>query len=229
MVDMTSTQRKHILAQFDTELEGLRAQLLSMGTVLERQVTEAISAFVRGETQRARRVIDGDQEVDDLERSIDEHCISLLALRQPEASDLRFIAATLKIVTDLERIGDLAVSTAEQVEAIVQQPELATIGELPRFAHVALDMLRSALQAFVEGDVVKAGCVMAGDGTVKGSMSSLLVELRNAMLRDSALITAGLATISVAKHLERMAAHATNIAEMVVYIARGEDIRHVNK
>lgn len=226
---MASSQRKHILAQFDAELEALKSQLLAMGSIVERQVTEAIAAFVGAEPPRARRVIEGDREVNDLEREIDERCISMLALRQPEASDLRFIAATLKIVTDLERIGDLAVSTAEQVEAIVAQPSLPTIGELPRFAHVALDMLRNALRAFVEGDVTKAGCVMAGDGTVNGSMVKLVVELQSAMRHDPELIPAGLATISVAKHVERMAAHATNIAEMVVYIARGEDVRHLTK
>jgi len=90
-------------------------------------------------------------------------------------------------------------------------------------------MLRSALQAFVEGDVTKAGCVMAGDGAVNGSMVKLVAELQSAMRRDPKQIPAGLATISVAKHVERMAAHATNIAEMVVYIARGEDIRHMTK
>ena len=226
---MTSTQRKHILEQFDAELEALKSRLLAMGGIVERQVTEAISAFVGAETERARRVIEGDREVNDLERGIDERCIGMLALRQPEASDLRFIAATLKIVTDLERIGDLAVSTAEQVEAIVDQPNLPTIGDLPRFAHVALDMLRRALQAFVEGDAVKAGRVLAGDGAVNGSMTKLVVELQHAMRRDPELIPAGLATISVAKHVERMAAHATNIAEMVMYIARGEDVRHVGK
>jgi len=226
---MTSSPRKHILAQFDAELEALKSQLLAMGSIVERQVTEAIAAFVGAEPQRARSVIEGDREVNDLERGIDERCISMLALRQPEASDLRFIAATLKIVTDLERIGDLAVSTAEQVEAIVAEPNLSTIGELPRFAHVALDMLRSALRAFVEGDVTKAGCVMAGDSTVNGSMVKLVVELQSAMRRNPQLISAGLATISVAKHVERMAAHATNIAEMVVYIARGEDIRHLTR
>ena len=223
---MTRMQRKHILAQFDVELEALKAQLLSMGSIVERQVSEAISAFVGAEAQRARNVIEGDRQVNDLERGIDERCIGMLALRQPEASDLRFIAATLKIVTDLERIGDLAVSTAEQVEAIVAQPNLPTIGELPRFAHVALDMLRSALQAFVEGDVVKAGCVMAGEGTVKRSMVKLVVELQSSMRGNPELISAGLATISVAKHVERMAAHATNIAEMVVYLVRGVDVRH---
>jgi phosphate transport system protein len=224
-----STQRKHISTQLDAELQGLKSRLLAMGSIVDRQVDAAISAFVGGKLEHARQVIARDREVDDLERAIDERCINLLALRQPEASDLRFVAATLKIVTDLERIGDLAVGTAEAVEVIVTQPKLPTLGELTRLAHVAMDMLRSALQAFVNEDLVTAGCVMAASATVDSATSKLLSDTRDAMHHDPALISAGLATTSVAKHVERMAAHATNIAEMVVYSARGVDVRHVDK
>jgi phosphate transport system protein len=226
MDDMTAPQRKHILAQFDAELEGLKSQLLQMGRRVDRQVTEAIEAFTTRDARRAKHVIEGDREVNQLERTIDERCISMLALRQPEASDLRFLAAVLKIVTDLERIGDLAVSTAEQLDALDADCPLLATEDLPRLVNLALDMLRCALRAFVDSDVPKAEGVLASDSTVDASMRHLVSELRDVMRREPALVSNGLATITVAKHVERMAAHATNIAEMVVYIARGEDIRH---
>jgi len=226
MDDMTAPHRKHILAQFDVELEGLKSQLLQMGRLVDRQVSDAFEAFTSRDRQRANGVINGDREVNQLERAIDERCISMFALRQPEASDLRFLAAVLKVVTDLERIGDLAVSTAQQVEALDLDCPLPGAEDLPRLVNLALDMLRGALSGFVDSDVPKAQGVLASDSTVEGSMQHLFSDLRDAMRRDAALVSNGLATISVAKHIERMAAHATNIAEMVVYIARGEDIRH---
>ena len=226
MDDMTAPHRKHILAQFDAELEALKSQLLQMGRLVERQVTEAIAAFTTRDAQRAQQVIEGDREVNQLERVIDERCISLLALRQPEASDLRFLAAVLRIVTDLERIGDLAVSTAEQVEGLDGNCPLLAVEDLPRMVNLALDMLRCAVRGFVDSDLPKAQRVLASDSTIETSMQHLVSDLRDAMRRDPALVSNGLATISVAKHVERVAAHATNIAEMVVYIARGEDIRH---
>ena len=223
---MTAPHRKHILAQFDAELEGLKSQLLQMGRLVERQVTEAIAAFTTRDAQRAKHVIEGDREVNQLERVIDERCISLLALRQPEASDLRFLAAVLKIVTDLERIGDLAVSTAEQAEGLDGGCPPLAVEDLPRMVNLALDMLRCAVRGFVDSDLPKAQRVLASDSTIETSMQHLVSDLRDAMRRDPALVSNGLATISVAKHVERMAAHATNIAEMVIYIERGEDIRH---
>ena len=223
---MTAPPRKHILSQFDAELEELKSQLLQMGRLVDGQVTEAIDAFTTRDAQRAQHVIEGDREVNQLERLIDERCISMLALRQPEASDLRFLAAVLKIVTDLERIGDLAVSTAEEVEDLDVGCALLAVEDLPRLVNLALDMLRRALRGFVDSDVSKAQGVLASDPTVEASMQHLVSDLRDAMRRDPALVSNGLATISVAKHVERMAAHATNIAEMVVYIAQGEDIRH---
>jgi phosphate transport system protein len=226
MDDMTAPHRKHILTQFDAELEGLKSQLLQMGRLVDRQVTEAIEAFTTRDAQRAKHVIEGDREVNQLERLIDERCISMLALRQPEASDLRFLAAVLKIVTDLERIGDLAVSTAEQVDDLDVGRPLLAVEDLPRLVNLSLDMLRCALRAFVDSDVPKAQGVLASDSTVEASMRHLVSELRDVMRREPASVSNGLATISVAKHAERMAAHATNIAEMVVYIDRGEDIRH---
>lgn len=220
-------QRRHINVQLDQELEQLRLQLLAMGRLLDQQVMAASDAFIERDPQRAEHVIAGDGSVNELERRIDERCISLLALWQPEASDLRFVAAVLKIVTDLERIGDLAVSTAEQLTGLDRNSPRLASDELSRLSSVALDMLRRALRAFVDADVPGAESVIARDASVKQAMQRLVVELREVMCRDAGLVPCGLATISVAKHVERIAAHATNIAEMVIYAARGEDVRHV--
>ncbi len=221
------TQRKHISKQLDQDLDQLKSRLLAMGDLVGQQVTEALSAFSSGDLMQVASVVQGDDAVNQLERVIDEQCISLLALWQPEASDLRFVAAVLKIVTDLERIGDLAVSIAEQGRSLEPNRPRRAVQDLTRLVEVALDILRRALQAFIDRDEARAQAVMTSDRAVKNAMNRLTDELRDAMHGDPALVSNGLATISAAKHVERIAAHATNIAEMVVYIARGEDVRHL--
>jgi phosphate transport system protein len=223
------TQRKHISKQLDQDLEELRQKLLAMGSLVDRQVSTAIAAFVNDDNQQAEQVARGDDAVNQLERGIDQKCINLLARWQPEASDLRFVAAVLKIVTDLERIGDLAVSTAEQAHQLDPAQRLRAVEDLSQIVEVALDMLRRGLRSFVERDEEGVQAVMASNRAVKTAMKRLTSELRDAMRAEPSLISHGLATISVAKHVERIAAHATNIAEMVVYIARGEDVRHTEQ
>lgn len=221
-----STRRRHISSQLDHELDGLRQQLLAMGSLVDRQAMAASEAFARRDRQHAGLVIAGDDAVNELERSIDERCISVLALWQPEASDLRFVAAALKIVTDLERIGDLAVSTAELVRGLPAGSTQRASEDLPRLVSVALDMLREALQSFVDADAERAARVIVREAEVEQGMERLVAELKAAMCRDVGLVPDGLVEISVAKHVERLAAHASNIAEMVIYVARGEDVRH---
>jgi len=223
----TVDQRKHISKQLDHDLEKLKQQLLTMGHLVDQQVTSASRAFAQGDVQLVASVVGGDDAVNQLERLIDELCIGLLALWQPEASDLRFVAAALKIVTDLERIGDLAVSIAEQARRLEPGQPLRAVDDLSRLVEVALDMLRRSLQAFVDRDAERAQSVMTSNRAVKSAMQRLADEVGEAVRSDPALIANGLATISVAKHVERIAAHATNISEMVVYIARGEDVRHL--
>lgn len=197
-----------------------------MGRLVELQVRSGITAFVRRDTKRADAVIEGDREVNQLERGIDEHCVRTLALHQPAGSDLRFVAATLKIVTDLERIGDLAVSTAQQVRSR-DDKSLDAIQRLSELAERALGTLRAALDCFLQGEAARARRVIADDSAMTQAVTQLVAELGAAIAREPALVPNGLAALMVAKHIERMAAHATNIAEMAIYLASAEDVRHV--
>jgi phosphate transport system protein len=217
---------RHINTEFDAELRSLKQQILAMGSLVEGQVTAALRALGERDPERARRVIEADRAVNQLELAIDERCIRMLALRQPAASDLRFIAAALKMVTDLERMGDLAVNMAELVDALLQEPALRAVQDLPGMATAAQEMLRAVLQAFVAGDPVGAESVISADASINVASARILEEVQDAMSRDPDTVSRGVATIFFAKHLERMADHTTNVAEMVIFLIRGRDIRH---
>ena len=217
---------KHINAEFDAELRSLKDQILAMGSLVDAQVSEAVEALKASDVERARVVIEADRAVNQMELAIDERCIRMLALRQPAASDLRFIAAALKMVTDLERIGDLAVNMAERVAAMVAESPLRAVQELPGMAGAARQMLQGVLQAFVAGDPVGAEAVIAADAAIDAWTVRLFDEVERVMDRAPNAVTRGLATIFFAKHIERMADHTTNIAEMVIYFIRGRDVRH---
>lgn len=222
------TLTRHINAEFDAELRSLKEQILAMGGLVDAQVTEALLALGEKDPERARRVVDADRAVNQMELAIDERCIRMLALRQPAASDLRFIAAALKMVTDLERIGDLAGNMAERVDALLEEPALRAVQDLPGMAAAAQKMLRSVLEAFVAGDPVGAEGVISADAVIDATSARILAEVQGAMSRDPGSVPRGLATIFFAKHIERMADHTTNVAEMVIYLVRGQDIRHGN-
>ncbi|MEO8180220.1 MAG: phosphate signaling complex protein PhoU [Deltaproteobacteria bacterium] len=220
------TLTKHINAEFDAELQSLKEQILAMGALVDAQVTEAVKALSEHDAERAQRVVEADRAVNQMELAIDERCIRMLALRQPAASDLRFIAAALKMVTDLERIGDLAVNMAELVPKLAEAPPLRGLQDLPGMAGVAQNMLRSVLDAFVAGDPVGAEAVIAADTEMDAWMARLFAEVQGVMSRDPTTVPSGLATISFARQIERLADHATNVAEMVIYLIRGRDVRH---
>jgi phosphate transport system protein len=223
---MTMTKPHHISAAFSAELHSLKDQILAMGRLVDTQVSEAVRALVERDPELAGRVIEADRAVNQFELAVDEQCIRILALHQPAASDLRFIAAALKIVTDLERIGDLAVNMAERVAILAAGPPLRAVAELPGMAASARRMLHDVLDAFVTGDTAKAEAVIAADPDMDTRAASLLAEVEGEMSREPAAVGRGLATIFFAKHLERVADHATNVAEMVVYFVRGQDVRH---
>jgi len=220
------TDRHHISVAFSAELHSLRSQILDMGRLVDTQVGEALRALEDRDPALAAQVIEADRAVNQMELAIDEQCIRILALRQPAASDLRFTAAALKMVTDLERIGDLAVNMSERVEVLAVQPPLGAAEELPALAAIARRMLKDALDAFVSGDSAKAEAVMATDPEVDARSAKLCADVEALMTRDSTAVRGGLATIFFAKHIERMADHVTNVAEMVVYLVRGRDVRH---
>jgi phosphate transport system protein len=220
------TDRHHINVAFGTELRSLKEQILTMGRLVDEHVGEAVRALLEHDRDLAGRVIEADRAVNQMELAIDEQCIRILALYQPAASDLRFIAAALKIVTDLERIGDLAVNMAERVQLLAGQVSLPAVRELPAVATDARKMLEDVLDAFVAGDTAKARSVMHADPAIDARTSHLIADVQTGMEQDPQAIARGVATIFFAKHLERMADHATNIAEMVVYLVQGQDVRH---
>ena len=220
------SEHTHIYKPFDAELRALKDQLLAMGGLVEAHIADAMKALVERDPSRAQKVMEGDRAVNAMELAIDEQCIRILALRQPAASDLRFIAASLKIVTDLERIGDLAVNMAQRAIALAGEPPLRAVVDLPRMATAAQKMLREALDAFVTHDAEKAESVITQDDLIDGWLVQVFDEIRAEMQRDPSVINRGIATIFFAKHIERVADHATNVAEMVVYLVRGQDVRH---
>jgi len=217
---------RHINSAFDVELLSLKEQIVSMGSLVDRHVGEAVAALVERNPERAGRVIEADRAVNRMELAIDEQCIRVLALQQPEASDLRFTAAALKMVTDLERIGDLAVNMAERVQALCEEPALRAIEELPPMAAAAQRMLREVIDAFVTGDLGTAERVIAADPAIDAWMQRIFEEVKAVMTRDSSAVARGLATILFAKHVERMGDHVTNVAEMIIFLVSGQDVRH---
>lgn len=221
-------KNQHIYKPFDAELRALKDQILAMGGLVEAHIAEATRALVERDAIRAQRVIEGDRAVNALEIAIDEQCVRMLALRQPAASDLRFVAAALKIVTDLERIGDLAVNMAERAANLAREPAMAPAVDLPEMAAAAQAMLRDVLDAFVARDAAKAETVLAADDRIDAWLVKIYDELVAEMQRDPSVIRRALLTMFFAKHLERLADHTTNVAEMIVYLVRGQDVRHVN-
>jgi len=220
------TQHRHIDTHYDTELSQLKERLVAMGKLVELQIQAAVTAFTQRNLLQVLAVERDDHAVNELERSIDERCISLLALRQPAASDLRLVAAVLKIVTDLERIGDLAVDAARRTRALDGAP-LQNLEDLLELHETALLTLRESLDAFLRADLAKARRIIVTDGKVDEHVSSIIAQLRKAMTDDNQLVANCVATLMTVMHLQRMAAHARNIAEMAVYTASGVDVRHV--
>jgi phosphate transport system protein len=219
--------RKHTDRAYEKELETLREQVLLMGAHVEEMTKHAMTAFETRNIELARRTIAMDRQIDLLEIDIDSMCIKVLARRQPVASDLRFIMMTFKHVTDLERIGDLNVNICERVlelgDRVVLQDASASI---MRMARVAQRMLHDALDAFVASDAKKAEEVMRQDQQVDTHYAQLFPELVTSMTEDPSLVVRATRLQSIGKYIERIADHATNLAEMVVYMVRGQDVRH---
>jgi phosphate transport system protein len=216
----------HTDKTYDFELQELRSKLLALGGKVETEVAESIRALLERDSARAEHVLHSDREVNRLEVEIDEACRRLLALRQPAASDLRFITTALKIVVDLERVGDLSVNIAERVLALNQAPPLRPVIDLAKLAELGQQQLRKALDAFVDQDPVKAEEVLAGDDLLDALYYKVFNEYIGYMMEDSKNIRRATAYLFIAKHLERLGDHATNVAEMVIFMVRGEDVRH---
>jgi phosphate transport system protein len=219
-------RREHISATFDLELDELRNNILAMGGKVEMMIADSVAALANRDSALAERIIAMDREVNGLEVVIDEKCLQLLALRQPAARDLRFITLALKIVTDLERIGDQCTSVAKRVKELNEEPPLKPYIDIPRMAHWTETMVREALDAFVRGDVDLAIKVCTDDQTVDDLNVQIQRELLTFMIEEPATISRAIKLNYISKCLERIADHATNIAEMVIFMVKGKDIRH---
>jgi phosphate transport system protein len=200
-----------------------------MGARVEQMTTSALSAFEKGDLELARSIIALDVEIDRLEMDIDERCVRVLARRQPVASDLRFITTTLKIVTDLERMGDLSVNLCERVLELDTETLKPVRLSLVEMGGVVSDMLHEALDAFIQGDAARAERVIQRDNVVDATYAKIFPELLGHMMQDPKSVAVAQKLQSIAKYLERVADHATNLGEMVVYMVRGEDKRHATK
>jgi phosphate transport system protein len=221
--------RQHSDHIYAAQLHALRETLLLMGARVEALVADSIRALVARDSSLARRTMEADGAVNALERDIDDQCVSILARRQPFASDLRFITTALKLVTDLERIGDEGVNVCERVLELNQEPPFRPHTDLVTMADIALSMVRQALDAFVAHDADRAEAVLARDDTLDAHCARVFRELLACMMADPSCIPRARSTQSIAKYLERIGDHATNLAEMVVFMVKGNDIRHVRR
>jgi phosphate transport system protein len=220
---------QHTNRQYEEELRNLRTSLLQMGGLVERQIANAVQSLVERDSELARRTIARDAEVNRMDIDTDALCIRLLALRQPAASDLRFITTGLKITTDLERIGDMAVNICERVLELNHEPVLKPYIDIPRMATLAQSMVKDSLDAFVNNDTDLAERVIARDDEVDQLNYQIFRELLSYMAEEPRTISRATRVLFVSKYLERIADHATNIAEMVVFMVKGKTIRHMDK
>ena len=221
-------ERPHTDRHYGEELKLLQAKILEMGGFVEKQIASALTALVERNDDLARLTIDRDHTVNRMDVEIDELCIRLLALHQPTARDLRLITTGLKITTDMERIGDMAVNACERALELNREPQLKPFIDLPRMAEIAQRMLRESLDAFVREDVDVALKVCRDDDAIDEINGQLFRELLSYMMEDPKTVSRSIRLLFISKYFERIADHATNIAEMVVFMVKGKSIRHLD-
>jgi phosphate transport system protein len=211
---------------FHEELEALKQTLLAMGGLVEDQIRRVMRALVERDDALAQEVVERDRQVNTYDVEVDEQCVELLALHQPTAGDLRFITTAMKIVTDLERIGDQAVNIGQRVIELNREPQLKPYIDLPRMAERAQAMVKESLDAFVARDTELARRVCGEDAEVDALKEQIFRELLTFMMEDPRTIPRAIRLILISRFVERVADHATNIAEMVVYLVEGKMVRH---
>jgi phosphate transport system protein len=211
---------------FQQELSKLKENLLQMGGLVELAISNAIEALVQRDSNLAEKTIREDERINEMELAIDDRCLKLLALHQPMAADLRFITSAMRINTELERIGDQAVNIAERVIGLNQEPQLKPYIDIPRMAEITKSMVKDVLDAFVNGDDNLARAVCERDDQVDALNDQVFRELLTYMISDSKTITRSVHLIIVSRCLERIADHATNIAEGVIFMVKALVIKH---
>lgn len=219
-------EREHFSKLYDAELNEIRQKLLEMGGKVEVMISDSMKSLVERNSELAEATIAFDHQINHLEVEIDEKCLQVLATRQPAARDLRFITLALKIVTDLERIGDQCTAIAKRAKELNEQPPLKPYIDLPRMAEAAARMVKEALDAFVRADDALALKVCEDDQFVDDLNEQIQRELLTFMMGDPSTITRAIKVNYISKCLERISDHATNVAEMVIFMVKGKDIRH---
>jgi phosphate transport system protein len=214
------------MRHFDKDIEHLKELLLRMGAMVEDAISDSIRALLERDTAVAERVIASDNAIDQMELEIDQHTVELIAKMQPAAVDLRFVTTAMKITPELERIADLAVDVCERAIELNREPLLKPLIDIPRLARMSQDMVRQSLDAFVRRDPILARQVIARDDEVDLLTEQSFRELLTYMLEDSRNISRAIRLTFVGKYFERIADAATNICEMVVYLAEGKVIKH---
>ena len=214
------------MKHFQEELEDLKGRLLEMGGLVESAVYRSVLAVVEKDGEQAQQVLKNEARVNQMEIEIDELATRLLALQQPMATDLRFLTAAIKINNDLERMGDLAVNIVERSLALMREPVIMPVIDIPRMAKLAESMVRKSLDSFVRGDAELARNVLLSDDAVDDLRDMIYEELLRFMQKDPANVRPGVNFMFVARSLERLADHATNIAEDVLFLVQGVEVRH---
>jgi phosphate transport system protein len=214
------------LRQFSVELDELHEKVLQMGGQVESAIHRSVRALVERDPEQARQVLRDEARINQMEIDIDNLTTRLLALRQPMARDLRFLTAAMKINTDLERMGDLAVNIAQRALSLIAQAPVKPLIDIPRMAQLVESMLLRSLDAFVKGDAEVALGILLADDEVDSLRDAVYQELVQYMQRDPTTVPSAVDLIFVARNLERIADHATNIAEDVVFLVKGVDVRH---
>lgn len=215
---------EHIVTSYDEDLRKLRDLTARMGGLAERQVADATRALVRRDTELAAEVVQRDVQLDALEREIESFCVQLLALRQPMASDLRVVIGAMKASNDLERIGDYAANGAKRAIVLASLPSIGSLNGFERMAHLVQENLRAAMDAFVNSDAEAAERVWGADEPVDAIYNGIFRELLTFMMEDPRNITAATHMLFIAKNLERIGDHTTNIAERIFYAVRGDNL-----
>ena len=218
---------EHTDRKYEEELKSLRDRIIQMGGLVEDQIDRSIKALVDREAALAESVIERDAEVNQMDADIDELCVRLIALHQPAGKDLRFVTTALKITTDLERIGDISVNISERSLELIREAPLKPYIDIPRMAEISRRMISESLNAFVQEDTSLALKVCQDDQEIDDLNEQIFRETISYMITDPRTINRVMKITFVSKYLERIADHATNIAEMVIFLVKGTNIRHV--
>ena len=223
-------EHQHVSTQFDADLDALLSQVLRMGGLVEQQIVDAVGGFSSGDIEVLDRVIAADHEVNAMEVSVDRECSRIIAKRQPTARDLRLMMAIIKTITDLERSGDEAAKIARMAKQIFERerPSVPRISDIRTAADIALGMLRRVLDALARLDTRAAAAVIREDQAIDDEFRSILRQLITFMMEDPRTISMAIDIVFIAKAIERIGDHAKNIAESVIYIVKGTDVRHTS-